>query len=143
MKYFLSMITACAVAITGFTHVQAMDEVPSEVTLIKNVNIWDGRSDGLKEGYDVLIVRNLIKKVAEDIPASGSYEVDEKSGVVKTLSVHSGIHAYSISVMDEEGKAEKKEVSGKRYRWWRSCSHSRADRYALPPSHPRRYAGWT
>ena len=43
-------------------------DIPSEVTLFKNVNIFDGESEQLLEGYDVLVVRNLIKKVAEDIP---------------------------------------------------------------------------
>ena len=39
----------------------AADDVPSEVTLFKNVNIFDGKSEQLLEGYDVLVVRNLIK----------------------------------------------------------------------------------
>jgi len=62
------------------------------------------------QGYDVLIVRNLIKKVAKDIPTSGTYEVDLKGGNVKELSVHVGIDAYSINVIDEKGEAQKKEV---------------------------------
>ena len=50
------------------TFAQANTDIPSEVTLFKNVNIWDGTSDSLKKGYDVLVVRNLIKKIAKNIP---------------------------------------------------------------------------
>jgi imidazolonepropionase-like amidohydrolase len=106
----IAALFAALVMTVAAVPTQAVDKLPSEVTLIKNVNVWDGRSDGLKEGYDVLIVRNLVRKVAKDIPASGTYELDAKSGAVKEISVHDGIRAYSISVIDEEGKAEKKEV---------------------------------
>ena len=104
MTRFTSLVVATLLLATA-TFAQANAEVSAEVTLIKNVNVWDGRSDGLKEGYDVLIVRNLIKKVAKDIPTSGTYEIDETSGNVKDLSVHVGINAYDI-----KGKVEKKEV---------------------------------
>ena len=109
MTRFTSLVVATLLLATA-TFAQANAEVSAEVTLIKNVNVWDGRSDGLKEGYDVLIVRNLIKKVAKDIPTSGTYEIDETSGNVKDLSVHVGINAYDIKVIDEKGKVEKKEV---------------------------------
>jgi len=92
---------------------QGAAEKPSEVILIKNVDVWDGRSDGLKKDHDVLMVGNLIKKVAENIPSSGTYEVDRKSGAVKDMGIHSGIHAYSIKVITEEGKEEKKDVEVK------------------------------
>ena len=36
--------------------------IPSEVTLFKNVNVFDGKSEKLLEGYDVLVVKNLIMK---------------------------------------------------------------------------------
>jgi len=50
------------------------------VTLFKNVNIFDGKSESLKKGYDVLVVKNMIEKIAKDIPASGTYELDVTSG---------------------------------------------------------------
>ncbi|MCP4401797.1 MAG: amidohydrolase family protein [bacterium] len=109
MKRLKSLVVATLLLATA-AFAQANAEVPAEVTLIKNVNVWDGRSDGLKEGYDVLIVRNLIEKVAKDIPTSGTYEVDETSGNVKDLSVHVGINAYDIKVIDEKGEVETKEV---------------------------------
>ena len=54
----------------------ATDEYPSEVTLFKNVNIFDGVSEQLKMGYDVLVVGNKIHKIDKDIPSSGNYEVE-------------------------------------------------------------------
>ena len=84
-----------------------------QVILIKNVNVWDGRSDQLQKDQDVLIVGNLIKKIGKDLPTSGSYEVDVKSGTVKDVGIHVGPNAYSIQVLDEGGKAEKKEVAVK------------------------------
>jgi imidazolonepropionase-like amidohydrolase len=107
---FVSSIFTAIAVFSLLLSAQAKSIVPEEVTLIKNVNIWDGKSDDLMEGYDVLIVRNLIKKVAKDIPTSGTYEVDMKGGNIKELSVHVGIGAYSINVIDEKGDAQKKEV---------------------------------
>ncbi len=92
--------------------VQANEEIPSEVTLFKNVNIFDGKSDSLMMGYDVLVVRNLIKKIAKDIPTSGVYEVDVTSGGVKKVHVPSGYdsNTYTISIKDGEAKTEKKQI---------------------------------
>jgi imidazolonepropionase-like amidohydrolase len=111
MKRFTTIIMVVAlIAIAAFA--QAKDEIPSEVTLFKNVNIFDGKSDSLKKGYDVLVVRNLIKKIAKDIPASGTYEVDVTSGGVKKVQVSSGYdsNSYTILVREGEGKTEKKQV---------------------------------
>ena len=87
---------------TAFAH--AKYEIPSEVTLFKNVNIFDGKSDSLKKGYDVLVVRNLIKKIAKDIPTSGTYELDVTTGGVKKVPVLSEFDAniYTIEVKDGE-----------------------------------------
>jgi hypothetical protein len=62
-------------------------DIPAEVTLFKNVNVFDGKSDKLLMGYDVLVVKNLIKKVAKDIPTSGTYELDVKTGGLKSLDM--------------------------------------------------------
>lgn len=104
-----SIIAAVVMVVSVMAGVAFAEDVP-EVTLIKNVNVWDGRSSDLKMDQDVLIVRNLIKKIGKDIPTSGTYEVDAKSGKIKDLGIHVGINAYSFNVIDEEGKVEKKEV---------------------------------
>ena len=109
--YTMLAITALVVAI-ALPQAQAKDEIPSEVTLFKNVNIFDGKSDSLKNGYDVLVVRNLIKKIAKDIPASGTYELDVTSGGVKKVHVLSGYDAntYTINIKEGETKTEQKQV---------------------------------
>ncbi len=92
--------------------VQAKDNLPAEVTLFKNVNIFDGRSDSLKVGYDVLVVRNLIKKIDKDILTSGTYEIDVTSGGVKEVQALSGYdsNTYTINIKSGDAKTEQKEV---------------------------------
>jgi adenine deaminase len=53
---------------------------PSEVTLFKNVNIFDGENEKLLEGYDVLVVKNLIKKIDKEIEIADTYVIDVKTG---------------------------------------------------------------
>lgn len=53
------------------------------ITLIKNVNVWDGTSSQLNKGVSVLIEKNLIVTVAKDIDApKGATIIDGKG---KTL----------------------------------------------------------
>jgi len=86
-------------------------DIPSEVTLIKNVNIFDGKSETLLEGYDVLVIRNLIRQIARNIPTEGTYELDVKTGGLTRKSVSVGcMHSYEVLVIGEEGKVEKKQV---------------------------------
>lgn len=91
---------------------QAVEEYPSEVTLFKNVNIFDGVSDQLKMGRDVLVVHNKIHKIAKKIPSSGSYEVEVTSGGEKKVRVLSDFapSAYTISIREGEAKTEKKQI---------------------------------
>ena len=54
----------------------AQEEAPAQV-LFTNVNVWDGTSDGLQNGVDVLVTGNLITQVAGDIsPPSGATVID-------------------------------------------------------------------
>ena len=111
MKRFIGA-TIVLVFLVLVTFAQAKDSLPDEVTLFKNVNIFDGKNDGLKEGYDVLVVRNLIQKIAKDIPASGTYELDVTTGASKEIEVTAGrgYNGYEIHVKDNAGKTEKKQV---------------------------------
>jgi hypothetical protein len=78
--------TAFALALVSLMGQPAFaQDIPSEVTLFKNVNVFDGTSDTLLEGHDVLVVRNMIEKVAKDIPSSGSYTLDAKTGGLRKL----------------------------------------------------------
>jgi imidazolonepropionase-like amidohydrolase len=81
------------------------------VTVIQNVHVWDGTSDTLKEGYDVLIVGDKIKKVAKDIPTSGDYEVDAVRKTSKKAAGGSATGNFlKLSVTDDQGNVEKASV---------------------------------
>lgn len=47
------------------------EEAPSQI-LFKNVNIFDGKTNGLKKGMDVLVEANLIKNIGKNIVAPGA-----------------------------------------------------------------------
>ncbi len=89
--------------------------IPSQVTLFKNVRLFDGTTDGLKDGLDVLVVKNKIHRIAANIPTAGTYEVDADAGAVKeVVPVIPGTGDYSSGytfyVASEYGKPEKKQV---------------------------------
>lgn len=90
-------------------------DIPSEVTLFKNVNIFDGNNEKLLIGYDVLVVQNKINKIAKNIKIASSYEIDVKTGGYK--EVGSGGHAHDLQgygdkvvVVYEPERMVKKEV---------------------------------
>ncbi len=88
--------------------------IPSEVTLFRNVNIFDGKNEALLTGYDVLVVENKIKKIGKDIKISSSYELDVKTGGYKEVgggSAHDvqGSGTTVVMVYEPE-KMVKKEV---------------------------------
>ena len=85
-------------------------DVPSEVTLIKNVNVFDGKNEKLLEGYDVLVVKNLIKQVAKEIPTEGTYVLNVKTGGLQKQSTSFGYNSYTIMVNAGEERMEKREV---------------------------------
>jgi len=110
MKQILKML-ACLVVVLMLALPAMAADIPSEVTLIKNVNIFDGTSEKLLKGYDVLVVKNLIKRVAKDIPTEATYEMDVKTGGVKKLNVDVGcMHHYTVYLAGEKEKTEKKQV---------------------------------
>ncbi len=95
------------VAYPGFA--QDASEIPSEVTLFKNVKVFDGVNDGLR-AVDVLVVKNKIHKVAEDIPEAGKWEVKVRTGGAKRLpDPVGGLDGYSFTMQTERG-IETKEV---------------------------------
>jgi imidazolonepropionase-like amidohydrolase len=71
------------------------EEIPT-VVLITNVDVWDGTSDTVQEGVDVLVVGNKIRKIAKDIPKSGAYVVDEEKST-------SGVTPITAHVIDGKG----------------------------------------
>jgi len=59
MKTLFAVLSTLAMLVMLALPVAAID-IPSEVTLFRNVNIFDGQNEKLLEGYDVLVVKNLI-----------------------------------------------------------------------------------
>jgi hypothetical protein len=106
-------MVASSLSLAGMT--MAAEKYPDEVTLFKNVNIFDGVSDKLKEGYDVLVVGNKIRKVAKDIPTGGTYEVEMTTGGEKKVKVVSDFapSVYEITVMEPGAKTTKQKVDVK------------------------------
>lgn len=109
-KFVIS--TTTALAFWGCSSVawsQVADPNIPAVTLFKNVRVFDGVTDGLKD-LDVLVVENLIHSVAEDIPISGTWEVElEKPG-----SSYSPIYGGSTSgytfIVEGDGVSEVVEI---------------------------------
>jgi len=107
----MSKVIGCLILAVALALPAMAADIPSEVTLFKNVNIFDGESEKLLEGYDVLVVRNLIKQVAKNIPTEGTYELDVKTGGLKKKTVQAGCtHIYTVTVYEGEEKVEKKQV---------------------------------
>jgi imidazolonepropionase-like amidohydrolase len=94
------------------TTVVVAAELPDQVILFKNVNIFDGVSDKLIMGRDVLIVRNKIHRIAKDIPTAGSYEVEVSSSGERQVTVLSDFAptTYTITVKEGGTKTVKKKV---------------------------------
>lgn len=70
-------------------------KIPSEVTLFKNVNIFDGKTDKLQKRLDVLVVKNKIHKIGKNIPTPGTWKVEVNTGGVKLLlDPVGGMEAY-------------------------------------------------
>ena len=57
-------------------------EVPEPQTLITNVDVWDGTSDSVRKGVDVLVEGSKIKRIAPRISAPGAEKVDGKGGTL-------------------------------------------------------------
>lgn len=112
LRQSIVVVFAGLIMFVGAVQAAEQENESPSVVLIKNVNIWDGTSDSLQEGFDVLVVGNKIKKVAKNIPSSGTYEVDVRKDRVKEVSSPMPLEqTYAIKVIDEEGKAEKKNVA--------------------------------
>jgi imidazolonepropionase-like amidohydrolase len=67
-------------AAAGLALAQAAD-APAQI-IITNVNVWDGTSDTVAQGVDVLVEGNKIKNVAKGIKASGATVIDGQGGTV-------------------------------------------------------------
>ncbi|MFP7673451.1 amidohydrolase family protein [Marivita sp. S0852] len=113
MKLKTTLLGAVAVSALISTAAHAQD-VPAEVTLFKDVNIFDGVNEEMLEGYDVLVVENLIREIAEDIPTEGTYELEVTTGELQRVEAlpGSGVNGYTVTILDADGiQTETQEVA--------------------------------
>ncbi|MGB3564774.1 MAG: amidohydrolase family protein [Thermoanaerobaculia bacterium] len=61
---------------------QQTEEEPLPQVLITNVDVWDGTSDTVSKGTDVLIEGDKIKRVAKGIKAPGAQFIDGRGGTL-------------------------------------------------------------
>ena len=74
-KKILAQVLALIVSGALFSSaIFAADETPRQI-MFKNVNIFDGKSDNLVQGKDVLIQNNLIKSVGSGLAVAANVEV--------------------------------------------------------------------
>ncbi len=69
-------------ALFSSTLINAAEDAPSQI-LFKNVNIFDGKSDELNNGQNVLIEGNVIKAIGKDVKAGAN--ATEIDGAGRTL----------------------------------------------------------
>ncbi len=83
MRRMFRVLSALAVAWLAVVAVPANalgQEEASGQILITNINVFDGRTDGLAMGQDVLVEGNLIKEIGGDVQARGDAIVIEGNG---------------------------------------------------------------
>lgn len=110
MKTVLGMLGSLVLLAMLSLPAVALD-IPSEVTLFKNVNIFGGKSDELLMGHNVLVVKNIITKIDKEINIADEYAIDVKTGGLKEVA--SGGHSCgfpSVVTVYEPEKMVKKEV---------------------------------
>ena len=79
-------------------------EAPLEV-LITNVDVWDGTSEAVMKGADVLVEGNLIKKVGKSIKADNAQVIDGKGktlipGLIEAHA-HLSLHGDLFQIRNE------------------------------------------
>ena len=85
------------------------------LTLITNVNVWDGTSTSLKNA-DVLIENNLIKEVKLNIvPPTGAKTIDGKGGTLMPglIEGHGHLQMNGTSISDIENNRNWEELAAR------------------------------
>ena len=88
---------------------QAEEKKALQQVLITNVNVWDGTSDSLKNGVNVLVEDNLIKQVGKGIKAPGAEVIDGGGRVLMPGLIEMHTHLmfrYGVTVMRNDFDAQ-------------------------------------
>ena len=85
------------------------DKIQQNVTLFQNVKVFNGTENKLHD-VDVLVVKNKIHKIGKNLPTTGTWEVDIKTGgAIQLPNPMGGISEYEFVTYRDE-KKEKKTV---------------------------------
>ena len=80
MKRTLTVLAGLSLALAIALPMGAEEmEAPSQI-LITNVDVWDGTSDTVAKGTDVLIEGDKIKEIGKGIKAPGANVIDGQGG---------------------------------------------------------------
>lgn len=86
------LLTLAITGLLAVTPAVAQDDAPTGI-LITNVNIFDGTSDGLIEGRDVLIEDNLISEIGRNLSArEGTTVIDGGGGTLTPGFIENHAH---------------------------------------------------
>ena len=77
----LNTLFAASIAVTAALSPAIAEDKPAQV-LIVNVDVWDGTSEELKKGVDVLVEGNKIKKIARGIKAPNATTINGQGGTM-------------------------------------------------------------
>ena len=115
---FSILYATLLVAASAVSSLQAEDK-PNQV-LITNVDVWDGRSDNVTEGVDLLVEGNLVKQVAKGIKAPDAHVVDGQGGTVIPglidMHAHHAIHEGMLEGRNSYDQMAIGAISGQRLR---------------------------
>lgn len=118
-KIMVSVLVLSVSAMTFSSSLFAAKKEANQV-LITNVNVWDGRSNKVKKGHNVLIEGNLIKKVGKGIKAPKAHKVDGKGGTVMPgmidMHAHHAIHEGMLEGRNSYDQMAIGAISGMRLR---------------------------
>jgi imidazolonepropionase-like amidohydrolase len=89
---YLAVLLAAVTLMAAALPAQAEEKESPPQVLFTNVNIFDGTSDKLAMGTDVLVEDNLIKKVASGIKAPGATVIDGGGRTLLPGLIDSHVH---------------------------------------------------
>ena len=78
-KLFITIIVTIFLTVPAYSGTSSFDKIPESVTLFKNVKVFNGTENMLHD-VDVLVVKNKIHKIGKNLPTTGSWEIDVKTG---------------------------------------------------------------
>ena len=79
--YVVTALLAAAVLVASAMTTAAAEDKPAQV-LIVNVDVWDGTSEEVQKGVDVLVEGNKIAKIAKGIKAPNATTINGQGGTV-------------------------------------------------------------